>query len=264
MVRLTPVLEFTAAAAVVAVSEGVTGLDSSLPEIKLGTFEEAKEEANEIGSPLVKAHVEPVDSMFELEAEVEVPIDPVDTMFELELEVLPPPREELLQEEMFELQEEISEKEEDVKSKNRRSRKADRRNRNFKRGDRLQEKEKFAAGASSTRSRKSEKAEQPGHQGLTEPTTDQNASRAAAKAAAGARHQAQQHVDAASLLQPARRAATEGGDTAGGPLDVDPTVVFSAGPHYFIGLAILILANAAAIQICLVTSQRSMKGRRDL
>jgi hypothetical protein len=263
-VRLTPVLEFIAAKAVVA----VTDLDS-LPEIKLGTFQEAEEVstpgANENGSPLVQAHVEPVDSMFELEAELEAPIIPVDTMFELELEVLPPPREEALPEKMFELQEERSEKEEDVKgNKNPRSRKAERRNRNFKGRDRQQEKEKFAEGASSTRSRKSEKAGQSGHQDLTEPTTDQNASRAAAIAAAGAKYQAERHVDASSLLKTARRAAAEGGDAAGGPLNVGTTIVFSAGPSYFIGLAILILANAAAIQICLVTSQRNMKGRRAL
>lgn len=260
MVRLTPVLEFTTTPTVVAVPEAVTDPDS-VTEIKLGTFEEAEEvsiPANENGSPLVKAHVEPVDSMFELEAELEAPIEPVDTMFELELEVLPPPNEELLSEEVFE-------KEEGVKGSVLRSRKAERRNRKIKLEDRQQVKEKFAARASSTRSPKLEKAEQPGHHGLTEPTTDQNASRAAAIAAAGARYQAQEHVDAVSLLKTARRAATEGGDAAGGPLNVDdPTVVFSAGPYYFIGLAILILANAAAIQICLVTSQRNMKGRRDL
>jgi hypothetical protein len=71
-----------------------------------------------------------------------------------------------------------------------------------------------------------------------------------------------------SLLQTARRAAAGGGDAQGAagdsPPNVDPAVAFSVGPSYYIGMAILVLANAAAIQICLVTSQRNMKGRRDL
>lgn len=192
----------------------------------------------------------------------------VDTMFGLELEVLPPPREELLPEEMFELQEEISKNKEDLKN-SRRSRK--RRFRNEKRGDRQTEKEQFAVGAATPRSRKAEKDARHGHQqGMTEPMNLGDASRAAAiSAAAKVRDQAQQHVvssaTAASLLQTARRAAAAGGYVEaepGSPRNVD--VDFSVGPSYFTGLAILILANAAAIQICLVTSQRNMKGRRDL
>jgi hypothetical protein len=50
---------------------------------------------------------------------------------------------------------------------------------------------------------------------------------------------------------------------AGSLPETDPAGVFYVGSSYYMGMAILVVANALAIQLCLVMSQRK-KGRRDM
>jgi hypothetical protein len=206
---------------------------------------------------------------YESSSKAAAPVEPVDTepeelhhteleAVETDLEMLPEeltPAEELLEEE-------TSEKEKDRKEKRRIK---ERRRRPAKRADRQLEREEERH--EERHAARVPPLDRPRHDNAREATKEDR--RAAAQAAARARHQ--DPVDGstatASLLQAARGAATGGGDAKApvvSPLNVDPVDDFSAGPSYFMGMAILVVATAVSIKVCLVASQRNMKGRRDL